>query len=165
MLVGESPSARDDEQGSPFAGTAGRLLDDLLGTVGLARADVFLTHVLKCRPPGNRDADPAEVARCRPYLDAQVALVRPRVVCTLGNFATRALRPGGGSVTELHGRPEPVVIAGHALYLVPLFHPVAALYTRTMLDALRADVAVLPELLARPELPPPAGEPAEPAIA
>ena len=153
MFVGDAPSAREDVTGVPLTGSPGRLLDDLLGTIGLARGDVFVTHVLKCRPPGNRDADPAEVARCRTYLEQQVALVRPRVICTLGNFATRAVRGGGASITELHGKPERVELGGQAAYLVPLLHPVAALYTRAMLSALRADFATLPELLARPELP------------
>lgn len=154
MFVGASPSVTEDEIGSPFIGAPGRLLDDLLGGIGLARGDVFVTHALKCRPPGNRDADPAELARCRSYLDAQIALVRPRVVCTLGNFATRAVR-GSGSVSELHGRAEAVELGGRAVYLVPLLHPVAALYTQSMLGTLRADVAGLPEILARPELPQP----------
>lgn len=158
MLVGASPTTTEDEHGSPFTGAAGRLLDDLLGTIGRSRADVFVTHALKCRPPGNRDADPAELARCRSYLDAQIALVRPRVICTLGNFATRAVR-GSGSVAELHGQPESVELGGRALYLVPLLHPVAALYTQSMLGTLRTDMAKLPELLARPELPQPAPEP------
>lgn len=154
MLVGASPTATEDETGSPFVGAPGRLLDDLLGAIGLARGDVFVTHALKCRPPGNRDADLAEVARCRSYLDAQISLVRPRVICTLGNFATRAVR-GSGSVTDLHGKAEAVELGGRAVYLVPLLHPIAALYTQSMLSTLRAGVAGLPEILARPELPQP----------
>ncbi len=162
MLVGEVPSAREDEQGVPFTGAAGKLLDDLLESIGVPREDVFVTHALKCRPPGNRDADPSEVAKCRPYLEEQVRLVRPRVICTLGNFATRALTGDAALVTERHGRPEEVVIGGTAVYVVPLYHPAAALYTRTLLDTLRADFAALPELLARPVLPQPLREP-EPA--
>lgn len=163
MLVGASPSISEDETGTPFDGAAGRLLDDLLGSIGLSRADVFLTHALKCRPPGNRDADLSEIARCRSYFEAQISLVRPRVVCTLGNFATRAVR-GSGSVAELHGRPEAVELGGCAVYLVPLLHPVAALYTQTMLSTLRSDVAALPELLARPALPQPVEEPEASAV-
>lgn len=160
MLIGEAPTAREDEQGVPFTGAAGKLLDDLLGSIGLARADVFITHVLKCRPPGNRDADPSELAKCRPYLLEQVKLVQPRVVCTLGNFATRALTGDGAPVTERHGQAEIVELGETAVHLVPLFHPAAALYTRSLLDTLREDFARLPELLARPALPQPVIEPA-----
>ncbi|MBJ7471880.1 MAG: uracil-DNA glycosylase [Solirubrobacteraceae bacterium] len=163
MLVGAAPTAREDEEGTPFTGAAGKLLEDLLGSIGLARADVFVTHVLKCRPPGNRDADPSEVARCRPYLLDQIALVRPRVVCTLGNFATRALTGDPTAVTQRHGQPEVVELGGVAVYVMPLYHPAAALYTRALLDTLRDDVSRLPELLARPALPQP--EPAAEAAA
>lgn len=152
MLVGEAPGAREDEQGQPFVGAAGRLLDELLVSIGLTRADVFVTNVLKCRPPGNRDPAPAEIERCRPYLDQQIALVRPRVIVTLGNYATRLLRDDSAPITELHGRPEVRVLGGRAVLLLPLFHPAAALYTRALLDTLRDDFATIPELLARPEL-------------
>ncbi len=155
MLVGEVPSAREDEQGVPFTGAAGKLLDDLLSSIGVAREDVFVTHALKCRPPGNRDADPSEVAKCRPYLEEQVRLVRPRVICTLGNFATRAVTGDATPVTQRHGRAETVEVGEAAVYVVPLYHPAAALYTRALLDTLRADFAGLPELLARPALPQP----------
>ena len=150
MFVGEAPTAREDERGVPFTGAAGKLLDDLLGSIGLAREDVFVTTALKCRPPGNRDADRGELERCRPYLHQQVALVEPRVICTLGDFATRLLRPDGRSLTEVHGRVEVVRVGTRAVHLLPLFHPAAALYTRSLLDTLMEDFARLPELLARP---------------
>ena len=156
MLVGAAPSAREDEQGVPFSGASGKLLDDLLESIGLSRADVFVTHVLKCRPPGNRDADPSEVSKCRPYLHEQVKLVQPRVVCTLGNFATRALTGDGTPVTQRHGQVEIAELGETAVHLVPLYHPAAALYTRALLDTLREDFARLPELLARPAPPQPA---------
>src|SRR3954470_11739994 len=89
MFVGEAPGANEDKQGVPFVGQAGRLLETLLGEIGLARSDVFIANVLKCRPPGNRDPLPAEIEACEGYLFQQVELIRPRVICTLGNFATK----------------------------------------------------------------------------
>lgn len=152
MLIGEAPGAREDEHGEPFVGASGKLLDELLASIGLTRADVFVTNALKCRPPSNRDPAPAEIERCRPYLDQQIDLVRPRVIATLGNFATRLLRADNAPITELHGRPEVRTIGGRAVHLMPLFHPAAALYTRALLDTLRDDFARLGDLLALPPL-------------
>ncbi len=162
MFVGEAPGAREDEQGVPFVGAAGKLLGELLGEVGLARADVFIANVLKCRPPGNRDPLPAEISNCSPYLMRQVALIQPRVVCTLGNFATKLLRNEPTGISRLHGQAEIRVLGGRAVRLYPLFHPAAALYTRSLLQTLRADFARLPGLLelALPEQPEPAPAPA-----
>jgi len=150
MFVGEAPGAREDEQGVPFVGAAGKQLDELLGEVGLVRADVFVANVLKCRPPGNRDPLPAEIENCQQYLMRQVQLVQPRVICTLGNFATKLLRADPTGITKLHGQAEIRVIGRRAVRLYPLFHPAAALYTRSLMDTLRADIARLPELLALP---------------
>jgi|GEM_PF-385577 len=152
MFVGEAPGAREDEQGVPFVGAAGKLLDELLGEVGLARADVFITNVLRCRPPGNRDPLPAEIENCSEYLMRTVALIQPRVICTLGNFSTKLLRGETIGITKLHGQAEIRVIGERAVRLYPLFHPAAALYTRSLLETLRADFARLPGLL---ELRPP----------
>jgi DNA polymerase len=165
MFVGEAPGANEDRQGRPFVGQAGRLLDQLLEEVGLARADVFVANVLKCRPPGNRDPHPAEIENCQEYLMRQLALIQPRVVCTLGNFATKLLRDDGAGITRVHGRDEVRVVGTRAVRLYPIFHPAAALYTPRMLETLRADFARLPELLAlpAPDQPPPAAEP-EPLV-
>lgn len=152
MFVGEAPGAREDEQGIPFVGAAGKLLDELLGEVGLSRADVFVANVLRCRPPGNRDPLPAEIESCSEYLMRTVALIQPRVICTLGNFSTKLLRGEPVGITKLHGQAEIRVIGERAVRLYPLFHPAAALYTRSLLETLRADFARLPGLL---ELPPP----------
>ena len=162
MFVGEAPGAREDEQGVPFVGAAGKQLDELLGEVGLARTDVFICNVLKCRPPGNRDPQPAEIDNCQEYLLRQVELIEPRVICTLGNFATKLLRADPTGISRLHGQAEIRVIGRRAVRLYPLFHPAAALYTRSLMDTLRADFARLPELLALP-LPeqPQAAAPAE----
>jgi uracil-DNA glycosylase family 4 len=162
MFVGEAPGAREDEQGIPFVGAAGKLLDELLAEVGLARGDVFIANVLKCRPPGNRDPLPAEIDNCQDYLMRQVELIEPRVICTLGNFSTKLLRADPTGISRLHGQAEIRVIGSRAVRLYPLFHPAAALYTRSLLDTLRADFARLPELLALPL--PEQPERAEPAV-
>ncbi len=150
MFVGEAPGAREDELGLPFVGAAGKFLDELLAGIGLAREDVFIANVLKCRPPGNRDPAPAEIERCRPYLHEQIALIEPRVVCTLGNFSTKLLRGDPTGITRLHGKAEVRTLGARTVLLLPLYHPAAALYTRSLLETLRADIALLPELLARP---------------
>jgi uracil-DNA glycosylase len=163
MLVGEAPGAREDEQGLPLVGAAGRLLDDLLAGIGLSRDDVFVTTILKCRPPGNRDPAPVEVENCRSYLLRQVELVQPKVVCTLGGFATKLLRGEPEGITLLHGRPEVRAIGARTVRLYPIHHPAAALYTRALEETLREDVARIPGLLALP-VPEPGPEPdAEPA--
>src|SRR3954462_3118635 len=130
MFVGGAPGANEDKQGLPFVGQAGRLLDTLLGEIGLTRSDVFVVNVLKCRPPGNRDPLPQEIDACQDYLFRQLELIAPRVVCTLGNFATKLLRkdPSTG-ITKLHGREEERVIGPRAVRLYPIYHPAAALYT------------------------------------
>src|SRR5438067_11592354 len=134
MFVGEAPGANEDRQGLPFVGQAGRLLERLLGEIGLQRGDVFIANVLKCRPPGNRDPLPQEIDACQDYLFRQLELIEPRVVCTLGNFATKLLRgdPGTG-ITRLHGRDEVRPIGPRTVRLYPIFHPAAALYTPSML--------------------------------
>src|SRR5215216_1927143 len=149
MFVGEAPGANEDVQGLPFVGQAGKLLDQLLGEIGLQRADVFVANTIKCRPPGNRDPLPGEIASCQDYLFRQLELIQPKVVCTLGNFATKLLRadPGTG-ITRLHGREEIRRIGPRNVRLYPIYHPAAALYTPQMLDVLRADFHRLPGLLA-----------------
>jgi uracil-DNA glycosylase len=156
MFVGEAPGANEDKQGLPFVGQAGRLLDQLLSEIGLARADVFIANVLKCRPPGNRDPLPAEIENCKGYLHTQVDLIQPRVICTLGNFSTKLLRDDPTGITRLHGRAEERRIGERDVLLYPLLHPAAALYTPAMLETLRADFAGIPPLL---EVPEPESEP------
>jgi uracil-DNA glycosylase len=158
MFVGEAPGANEDKQGLPFVGQAGRLLDQLLSEIGLARADVFIANVLKCRPPGNRDPLPAEIENCKGYLHTQVDLIQPRVICTLGNFSTKLLRDDPTGITRLHGRAEERRIGERDVLLYPLLHPAAALYTPAMLETLRADFAGIPPLLEVPE-PEPEPEP------
>jgi uracil-DNA glycosylase len=162
MFVGEAPGRHEDLQGVPFVGQAGKLLDQLLGEIGLTRGDVFVANVLKCRPPGNRDPHPAEVDACQDYLFKQVELIEPRVICTLGNFATKLLRGDPTGITRLRGRPEVRVVGPRAVRLYPIFHPAAALYTPANVEILRADFVRLPELLALD--PPPQPEPEQPAV-
>jgi len=148
MFVGEAPGAKEDERGIPFVGAAGKLLDELLDGVGLERSDVFIGNVLMCRPPGNRDPLPGEIDNCQGYLMRKVELIAPRVICTLGNFSTKLLRGDPTGISKLHGQAEIITIGTRAVRLYPLYHPAAALYTRALLDTLRADMARLPELLA-----------------
>ena len=165
MFVGEAPGKNEDEQALPFVGQAGKLLNDLLGEIGMERGDVFIANVLKCRPPGNRDPQPVEIENCQGYLLEQVALIQPKVICTLGNFSTKLLRGDQTGITRLHGQDEIRVIGTRAVRLLPLYHPAAALYTRSMLDVLREDFSRIPGLLALPAPEQPGSEePPEPAV-
>jgi len=156
MFVGEAPGFHEDKQGAPFVGQAGKVLERLLGTIGLTRPQVYIANVLKCRPPGNRDPQPEEIEACEGHLFAQVELIRPKVICTLGNFATKLLSGQPHGITRVHGRPQPRRIGGVELLLYPIFHPAAALYTPAMMATLETDFARLPELLAGPAEAPPA---------
>jgi uracil-DNA glycosylase family 4 len=150
MFVGEAPGANEDRMGLPFVGQAGKLLDRLLGEIGLERGQVFVANILKCRPPGNRDPQPAEIEACQAYLWRQIDLIQPKVVCTLGNFSTKLLREDTTGITRLHGQAEVRVVGDRAVRLYPLYHPAAALYTPSMLETLRADFAGISELLSQP---------------
>jgi DNA polymerase len=150
MFIGEAPGANEDLKGLPFVGQAGKLLERLLEEIGLSRGDVFIANVLKCRPPGNRDPLPAEIDNCQEYLFEQVALVAPRVICSLGNFSTKLLRRDPAGITRVHGQAEVITLGRRAVRLYPIFHPAAALYTPRMLQTLREDFARLPDLLTLP---------------
>ncbi|HLJ03841.1 MAG TPA: uracil-DNA glycosylase [Solirubrobacteraceae bacterium] len=156
MFIGEAPGANEDLQGLPFVGQAGKLLDKLLGEIGMQRSDVFIANTLKCRPPDNRDPQPNEIAACEDYLFRQVALIEPTVICTLGNFSTKLLRGDSTGISRLHGQAEERIIGTRAVRLYPLYHPAAALYTPSMLETLRGDFQRIPELLAQgpPRQPP-----------
>jgi DNA polymerase len=150
MFVGEAPGHHEDLQGLPFVGRAGNLLGQLLGEVGLERGDVWVCNVLKCRPPGNRDPQPEEIDTCKPYLQGQIELIEPKVICTLGNFATKLLTRSSRGISGVHGRPQVHELGGRAVRVYPLFHPAAALRTPKVLAALREDFARLPALLEEP---------------
>jgi uracil-DNA glycosylase len=159
MFIGEAPGANEDKMGLPFVGQAGKLLDKLLGEIGMERKDVFVANVLKCRPPDNRDPHPQEIEACQGYLRQQVDLIEPTVICTLGNFSTKLLRADTTGISRLHGRDEVRTIGSRAVRLYPLYHPAAALYTPSMLETLRADFERIPGLLAQG--PPPQPEAVE----
>ncbi len=167
MFVGEAPGFHEDKQGVPFVGAAGQLLGKLLAGIGLSREDVWICNVLKCRPPGNRDPKPEEIEACESHLFRQIELIRPRVVATLGNFATKLLSGRPDGITRVHGVEQDVVLGSLRVVLYPIYHPAAALYTPRMLEVLEADFRRLPALLARdepaPAVIPPAPEP-EPAL-
>jgi DNA polymerase len=150
MVVGEGPGREEDLQGRPFVGRSGQLLDKLLEEeAGLVRRQVYIANVVKCRPPGNRDPLPEEIAACRPYLDQQVELIGPRVVLTLGNFATRALLGTNEGISRLRGRSYPF---GRSAVLVPTFHPAAALRGGGEVVArMRADIVRARQALDRPQ--------------
>jgi uracil-DNA glycosylase len=151
MFVGEAPGAEEDRQGLPFVGRAGQLLNQLLEEIGLTREDVFIANVLKSRPPGNRDPLPLEIQACEPYLFEQVRLIEPKVVCTLGNFATKLLSGSQVGITRVRGTPQLHRLGGRPVFLLPLLHPAAALRTPAMKETLRGDFATIPGLLAGPE--------------
>jgi uracil-DNA glycosylase family 4 len=151
MFVGEAPGFHEDRQGVPFVGPSGQLLNRLLEGIGLRRQDVYIANVVKSRPPNNRDPQPDEIAACRPWLDAQIRLVDPKVVVTLGNFAARTLLETTTGITRLRGQTYPF----QGRVLLPTFHPAAALHAQgrrtagpSPLEAMEADFRVLAELLA-----------------
>ena len=151
MFVGEAPGAEEDRQGLPFVGRAGQLLNELLEGIGMSREDVFIANVLKSRPPGNRDPQPEEIEACRPYLFDQVRLIEPKVVCTLGNFATKLLSGNPAGITRVRGTPQVHSLGGRTVFLLPLFHPAAGLRTPAVKETLRGDFETLPKLLAGPD--------------
>ncbi|HLB05024.1 MAG TPA: uracil-DNA glycosylase [Gaiellaceae bacterium] len=149
MFVGEAPGFHEDQQGLPFVGQAGKLLDRLLEGIGLTRGDVMVVNVLKCRPPGNRDPMPEEIAACEPHLFRQIELIEPTLVATLGNFATKLLSGRPAGITRVHGQVQEVTLGARRVLLYPLYHPAAALYTPSMLEVLESDFARIPDLLSR----------------
>lgn len=143
LLVGEGPGAREDATGRPFVGPAGQLLDELLSSIGWAREDVFIANVVKCRPPGNRDPEPAEITACAPYLDAQEDALDPAVIVTLGRHSLQRYLPGS-RIGAVHGRMRRS-FAG--LHVFPMYHPAAALHQASLRETLFRDMRGLPAAL------------------
>ena len=144
VFIGEAPGFNEDQKGEPFVGAAGRLLDELLISIlGLARKDIYIANVLKCRPPGNRDPLPEEIAHCRRFLDKQIELIEPRVICSLGNHATRVILDENINISRIHGKP--LQKDGH--WIFPTYHPAAALYAGAIRQLLADDFKTLGELL------------------
>jgi uracil-DNA glycosylase family 4 len=158
MIVGEAPGFNEDMQGRPFVGAAGKLLDTLLAQIGLSRESVFITNVLKCRPPQNRDPMPHEAEACLPYLRAQFKLLEPKVVLVLGRHALERMLPGVGSISRVHGQ----MFERGGVAFVPLYHPAAALHNGSLVSELQRDFDKVREYLdkvlappAPPTVPPP----------
>lgn len=149
MFVGEAPGEKEDETGRPFVGNAGRVFDKLLAEAGLKREDVFVTGAVKCRPPGNRNPRAGEIEACRPYLERQLAAVRPQVVCAMGRAALRALLgrepPPELSLSRAHGR----AVRRDGYWLFPTYHPAAAFYRQELKQALEDDMRRLGGFLRR----------------
>jgi DNA polymerase len=155
MIVGEAPGFNEDRQGEPFVGAAGKLLDTLLARIGLSRADVYITNVLKCRPPMNRDPMPNEAEACSPYLQQQLRLIKPKVLLILGRHALERLLPGQGSISRIHGS---MVKRGDIAY-IPLYHPAAALHNGSLVADLERDFDNVRKYLDQVLTPPPPPEP------
>jgi uracil-DNA glycosylase family 4 len=143
MFVGEAPGVQEDRQGIPFVGPAGQFLDQLLRSIDLERADVYITNTVKCRPPDNRDPEPEEIKACNPYLRKQMGMIEPRIICTLGNYATKTLLDTSAGISQLHGK----LIRKGSLSYVPLFHPAAALHKPPLRNVLIEDFERLREHL------------------
>jgi DNA polymerase len=150
MFIGEGPGYHEDKQGEPFVGAAGQLLTRLLGEIGLRREDVYICNTVKCRPPGNRDPLPDELESCRPYLEGQIENIRPRVIVTLGNFATRVILDKPISISRVRG--QRFTLGGRTV--IPTFHPAAVLHgggeAGSQMAALRSDFQTIRQIVAEP---------------
>ena len=144
MFIGEAPGFHENQQGLPFVGPAGRLLDELLERIGLRRESVFITNVVKCRPPKNRDPQPEEIEACRPYLDQQIELLQPKMVITLGRFSMARYFPNA-KISRIHGQPRKI----EGVIYYPMYHPAAALHQPSLRRTVEEDVLKIPELLAQ----------------
>jgi len=151
MFIGEAPGYYEDLQGRPFVGKAGRILDELLRSVALERADVYITNVLKCRPPGNRNPKPEEIVACAPYLDSQLAIIEPEVIVTLGSFSLSyifhkfGLKPD--KISKIHGRVFTVSTISGVKRIISLYHPAVATYNPGMKEVLKEDFKQLADCL------------------
>ena len=143
MFIGEAPGYREDRQGRPFVGAAGQFLEQLLASIGLTREQVFITNMVKCRPPNNRDPFPAEVAACRNYLDRQIEVLQPKVVLTLGRHSLAKFLPGE-TISKVRGKPRR---QGNFI-LYPMYHPAAALHQQSLRHVIEDDFGAIPALLA-----------------
>ena len=146
MLIGEAPGWNEDQQGRPFVGAAGKFLEELLASAGMTRDQVFITNVVKSRPPGNRDPLPDEIAACAPFLERQIEVIDPDVIVTLGRFSMAKWFPGE-RISRIHGQPKRV---GRRL-IVPMYHPAAALHQQSLRVTIQEDFSRLPKILAEAE--------------
>ncbi|MBI4497672.1 MAG: uracil-DNA glycosylase [Chloroflexi bacterium] len=146
MFIGEGPGFQEDRQGLPFVGPAGQFLNELLASIGLKRDQVYITNVIKCRPPQNRDPMPGEIAACRPWLEQQIARIKPKIIVTLGRHSMARYFPGE-SISRIHGKHK--VVDGTTIFA--MYHPAAALHQDSLKATLREDIKKLPALLAQME--------------
>lgn len=144
MFIGEGPGQKEDESGRPFVGAAGKFLEELLGTIGLKREDVFIGNVVKCRPPNNRDPEPEEIDTCtKRYLFRQIEIIKPKLIATLGRHSMHLFLPEDFRISQVHGQPY----RRKGQVYLPLYHPAAALYTGSLRDTLKKDFAKIPVIL------------------
>lgn len=144
MFIGEAPGFHEDQQGRPFVGAAGKFLEELLESIDMKRQDVFIANVIKCRPPGNRDPLPDEIEACKPYLDRQIEILRPKLVVTLGRFSMARAFPKA-RISRIHGQARKI---GGVLYL-PMYHPAAALHQPSLRSTIKQDMQQIPDLIER----------------
>jgi len=156
LFIGEAPGYHEDQQGRPFVGQAGQFLDQLLASIDLDRQKVFIANVIKCRPPGNRDPLPTEIQNCRPWLDSQIEIIRPRIIVTLGRFSMSMFFPGK-AISKIHG----TAVKRDGMIYFAMYHPAAALHQRSLQQTLIEDMKKIPPLLAEIE-PVPEDKPIEP---
>jgi len=160
LFVGESPGRNEDEQGIPFVGAAGKNLDKLLANVGLSLNNVYIANILKCRPPENRDPLPEEIKAHTPWLLAQIEQIKPKVVCSLGNYATKFFlaqgninnMPSQPGITQVHGKVQNIQINNHKIKLIPLFHPAAIIYNRSLQTEWEKDMEIVKKEITQAKL-------------
>ena len=146
MFIGEGPGYHEDKQGRPFVGPAGQFLDELLASINLKRADVFITNVVKCRPPENRDPTPVEIETCHPYLEQQIAAIKPKVIVTLGRHSMAQFF-GSEKISAIHGRARKI----NGYLCIAMYHPAAGLHQASLKDTIRADFKKIPTIIAEAE--------------
>jgi DNA polymerase len=151
FFIGEGPGKKEDLQGLPFIGAAGKFLDELLGLIKLTRDDVFIANVVKCRPPANRDPEPEEVTACWPYLEKQIEIIKPKLIVTLGRHSMYRFLPKELKISEVHGQPHEIINPknGQSQIYYPIYHPAAALYNGSLREVLKADFKKIPKILAK----------------
>ena len=146
MFIGEGPGYWEDQKGVPFCGQAGKLLDELLQSIKVARKDVFITNVVKHRPPGNRDPQPEEIEACKEFLDKQIEIIQPKIIVTLGRFSMAKFIPDG-KISKIHGQARFVEFTGRKIIVIPMFHPAAALRGEQVMRMLKEDFLKIPLFL------------------
>ncbi len=152
MFIGEAPGFNEDQTGHPFCGAAGRVLNDLLDEIGLLRRDVYICNILKCRPPKNRNPQKNEIESCVPYLDCQISLIQPKIICPLGNYSATyilgkyGLKPAGQGISKIHGQVFEAVTLFSKIKIIPLYHPAVATYNPNTKTILKKDFKILKNL-------------------